>query len=194
MELKGLLSISGKPGLYKHISQTKNGIIVESLVDKKRMPAYASAKISALEDIAIYTEDEDMPLVDVFKRIYESEEGKTALDKKASNEELKTYFDEVLPEYDKERVYVSDIKKILSWYNLLVELDMMDFTEKPDSGEASSEKKESDSATTSTNKEEAKTEKKETKKTKPVGKQEAKTKAKTAPKKTAAKTTSAKKK
>jgi uncharacterized protein DUF6852/uncharacterized protein DUF5606 len=129
MDLNGILSISGKPGLYKHISQTKNGIIVESLVDKKRMPAYASAKISALEDIAIYTEDEDMPLNDVFKRIFETEDGKETLGKKATNDELKTYFEEVLPEYDKERVYVSDLKKIINWYNLLVNLGLMEFSE-----------------------------------------------------------------
>lgn len=135
MDLQGILSISGKPGLYKHVSQTKNGIIVESLIDEKRMPAYASAKISALEDIAIYTEEEDMPLSDVFKRIYESEDGKETIGKKASNEELKEYFDTILPEYDRDRVYVSDIKKILTWYNLLVKLDLMDFSEKEEEKE-----------------------------------------------------------
>jgi len=127
--LKGILAISGHPGLYKMISESKNSIIVESLDSGKRMPAYSTSKISALEDIAIYTENEDVPLQDVFKAVYEKEDGGEAMSHKSSANELKTYFEEVLPEYDKDRVYVSDIKKVLQWYNILHEKEMLDFTE-----------------------------------------------------------------
>ncbi len=124
--LKGLLAIAGQRGLFKMVSQAKNSIIVESLLDGKRMPAYATSRISALEDISIYTEDEDVKLSDVFKTIYEKENGGAAIDPKSSGKELKSYFEEILPLYDKERVYVSDIKKVLSWYNVLIENDLID--------------------------------------------------------------------
>ena len=124
--LKGILSISGQRGLYKLVSQAKNSIIVESLIDGKRLPAYATSRISALEDISIYTEDEDVKLFDVFKAIYEKENGGASIAPKSSGSELKGYFEEILPLYDKDRVYVSDIKKVLTWYNLLVENDLFD--------------------------------------------------------------------
>lgn len=126
--LKEILAISGQGGLFKVISQAKNAIIVESLVDGKRMPAHASSRISALEDISVYTEDGDMKLAVVFKRIADKESNGEAIDAKSSNDQLKAYFEQVLPEYDKERVYVSDIKKIISWYNLLVQKQMLDFS------------------------------------------------------------------
>ncbi|MFW5821326.1 MAG: DUF5606 domain-containing protein [Bacteroidota bacterium] len=129
MSLKDIMAIGGKPGLYKFIAQTKNGIIVESLIDKKRIPAYASDKVSALEDIAIFTEADEVPLKEVFKRIHEKEEGGKAPAPKSSAQELKDYFGELLPEYDRDRVYVSDIKKVFAWYNQLHELEMLDFTE-----------------------------------------------------------------
>jgi len=124
--LKGLLAISGQRGLFKMVSQAKNSIIVESLLDGKRIPAYATSRISALEDISIYTEDEDVKLEDVFKAIYEKENGGKAIDPKSSGNELKDYFEEILPLYDRERVYVSDIKKVLNWYNILIENDLFD--------------------------------------------------------------------
>nr|WP_321410138.1 DUF5606 domain-containing protein [uncultured Carboxylicivirga sp.] len=124
--LKGLLAISGQRGLFKMVSQAKNSIIVESLLDGKRIPAYATSRISALEDISIYTEEEDVKLSDVFRAIYAKENGGKAIDVKSSGNELKKYFEEVLPSYDKDRVYVSDIKKVLTWYNLLVENDLLD--------------------------------------------------------------------
>ncbi|MCU4175406.1 DUF5606 family protein [Carboxylicivirga sp. N1Y90] len=124
--LKGLLAISGQRGLFKMVSQAKNSIIVESLIDGKRMPAYATSRISALEDISIYTDDEDVKLFDVFKAIYEKENGGQAINPKSSGNELKKYFTEILPLYDKERVYVSDIKKVLTWYNLLIEQGLFD--------------------------------------------------------------------
>lgn len=142
MELKGILSISGKNGLYKHVSQTKNGIIVESLIDKKRSPAYASAKISALEDIAIYTEDRDVPLLEVFQEIFKHEDGKAAINPKSSANELKSYFEKILADYDKDRVYVSDIKKVLIWYNILNEMKLIDL-EKPEEINGEEEKKDS---------------------------------------------------
>lgn len=121
--LKGILAISGKPGLFKMITNAKNSIIVESLIDGKRTPAYASSKISSLEDISIFTIDGDTKLADVFVNIFEK-----SLDvnpKKASSKELKDAFGEALPDYDDERVYVSDIKKVFAWYNLLKEKEVI---------------------------------------------------------------------
>lgn len=127
--LKGILSISGQPGLFKVISEAKNSVIVESLVTGKRMPAYSTSKISALEDIAVFTQTEEISLKEVFKSIAKlSEEGKV-FDVKASGDELKTYFEEILPEYDRDRVYASDMKKIISWYILLQEKELLDFSE-----------------------------------------------------------------
>ncbi len=144
--LKDILSIGGKPGLYKLISQTKNGLIVESLIDKKRVPAFASSKISALEDIAVFTEDKEIPLKDVLKAISEKENGGECLNYKSSDDNLKNYFAGVLPEYDRERVYVSDIKKVLNWYNILHGLKMLNFeeeeAEKDETAEKSEEKAE----------------------------------------------------
>lgn len=128
--LKEILSISGKPGLQKLISNSSNAIIVESLIDGKRFPAYSNSKIIALEDISIYTESEDMPLKEVFKRIHEKENGQKALSHKEPNEKIITYFNEIVPEYDKDRVYTSDMKKIIQWYNLLTDKGLMNFEEK----------------------------------------------------------------
>lgn len=125
--LKEILSIAGKPGLQRMVSNSSNAIIVESLIDGKRFPAYSNAKIIALEDISIYTETEDMPLKEVFKRIYDKEGGKQAISHKEPNEKIVAYFNEVVPEYDKERVYTSDIKKIIQWYNLLVSKGILNF-------------------------------------------------------------------
>ncbi len=130
--LKGILSISGQSGLFKMVAESKNNIIVESLETKKRIPVYSTAKVSALEDIAIYTETSDVPLKDIFKAISDKEVGGSALSHKSSGNELKKYFEEVVPEYDKDRVYVSDIKKVLQWYNALQEKEMLDFTETED--------------------------------------------------------------
>ena len=121
MNLKDILAISGKPGLFKFVSQAKNGIIVESLSEKKRMPAYASDKISALEDIAVFTDDKEVSLSELFDIIYEKTDGEKAPSHKLSPDDLKKNFQEILPDYDRSRVYVSDIKKIFQWYNLLHE-------------------------------------------------------------------------
>lgn len=120
MKLEKVIAISGKPGLFEIISQSKSGIIVESLSDKKRFPVNSLHNISTLNDIAIYTYETEVPLKEVFFNVFEKEEGKESIDPKSSKNDLSTYFGEVLPGYDEERVYASNIKKILSWYNALV--------------------------------------------------------------------------
>ena len=134
MELKEILSVSGKPGLFKVIAHTKSGLIVESLIDKKRIPVYASDKISNLEDISIFTTDEDILLKDVLKLIFDKEKGGPCIESKADDKKLKEYMEAVLPQYDKDRVYLSDIKKLFSWYNLLQKNNLLDFSEKPEEG------------------------------------------------------------
>ncbi len=129
MDLSKILSISGRSGLFQVVSQLKNAVLVESLLDKKRFPAFAHEKISSLEEIAIFTATEDKPLKDVLKVMYEKLEGKPAIDPKSDNKQLTAFFLEVVPDYDPNRVYISDIRKIISWYNLLIENKLLDFTE-----------------------------------------------------------------
>jgi hypothetical protein len=126
MDLSGIISIAGMSGLYKVIAQSKNGIIVESLLDKKRMPAFATHRVSALEDVSIYSTGEDVPLKDVFQKIYDAEKGGACIDHKQGDAELKKYFKSVFAEYDEERVYASDIKKVLMWYNVLQKEGLLD--------------------------------------------------------------------
>jgi hypothetical protein len=138
-DLKDILSIAGKGGLYKFIAQARNGIVVESLDDQKRHIAPATARVSSLEDIAIFTEEEEIALGDIFTRLHEHYGGKEALSHKASGKELKAAFEELVPEYDEERVYVSDIKKVFQWYNQLQAKNMLTLVDKeeadaPDSG------------------------------------------------------------
>jgi Domain of unknown function (DUF5606) len=125
MILKDILSISGEPGLFRFIAQGKNAIIVEQLETKKRSSAYSSAKVSSLEDIAIFTEKEDMPLGKVFDLIHEKENGGPAIDSKADAGKLKVWFEGILPDYSKDKVYTSDIKKLASWYNILHNLNLL---------------------------------------------------------------------
>ncbi len=120
MNLSGIIAISGRPGLYKVITQGKNNVIVESLIDKKRFPAYASDRISALEDISIYTYEEDASLKDILIAIFKKEEGKECPSHKEDISILQNYILEILPNYDQERVYPSDLKKLFQWYNLLL--------------------------------------------------------------------------
>ncbi len=120
MDLTGIISISGKPGLYKVVSQTKNGIIVESLLEGKRMPLGATQKVSALSDIHIYTYAEDMPLEEVMDKIFDYTEGKEAVNPKEKPEKLREFMQACLPDYDEDRVYNSDLKKLFQWYNLLL--------------------------------------------------------------------------
>jgi len=141
MDLKEILSIAGKPGLYKLVKQTGNGVIVESLEDGKRFPAFAHQRISSLEEISIFTDTEDMPLKDVFKKMYEKHNGGPSISPKSSSNELEAYFAEIIPEYDEERVYASHIKKVIQWYNILQKNDMLEFDE-----EEQEEKKDDDSS------------------------------------------------
>jgi len=129
MELSKILSISGKAGLFKVVSQAKNAVIVESLIDKKRFPAFGHEKISSLEEISVFTTGEDMPLKNVLKAMHTKLEGKPAIDPKSDNNALKKFFLEMIPEFDQEKVYLSDIRKMVGWYNLLIEHNILDFTE-----------------------------------------------------------------
>lgn len=138
-----ILSISGKPGLYKLISQGKNMLIVESIsADKKRFPAYGNEKIISLADIAMYTDDAEVPLADVLTSIKEKESGAIAsIDiKKATPDQLRDYLAEVLPNFDRDRVYVNDIKKLISWYNILVTNEITEFKEEITEAVAEEEK------------------------------------------------------
>lgn len=120
--LSEILSITGRPGLYKLISTNKNMNIVESLADGKRVPVYAQEKVVALSDVSIYTQSGDTPLREVLKKIKEKEEGKqVSLGSKPSGKELFAYLGELLPDYSRDSVYAGDVKKIISWYNILTE-------------------------------------------------------------------------
>ena len=134
--LKTILSISGKPGLYKLVSQGKNMLIVESLQTKKRIPAYAHDKVVSLGDIAIYTSNEEVPLSNVFETIYKQENKVLDASLYKTTEQLNSFFEKILPDYDKERVYPTDIKKIISWYNLLVNAGITEFVEQKKESES----------------------------------------------------------
>ncbi|RKF03954.1 hypothetical protein C8N26_1586 [Tenacibaculum lutimaris] len=119
MEFNKIIAVTGKPGLYEILSQTKTGVIVKSIVDGKRFPITATHNVSLLENIAIYTYEEEVPLARVFKNIAEKAEGKEAISHKESAAKLTDFFGEVLPDFDQERVYASNIKKVIQWYNTL---------------------------------------------------------------------------
>lgn len=124
MEFNKIISVTGKPGLFQVISQSKNAIIVESLIDKKRLAINSTQNVSLLENIAIYTYEEEVSLLKVFKTMFEKSEGKEAISHKESSKNLTAYFSEILPEYDEERVYTSNIKKVIQWFNLLVNIGL----------------------------------------------------------------------
>ena len=142
-----ILAIAGKPGLYKLVSRGKNNLIVESLDDKHhRQPAFATDRITSLADIAMFTDSDDVPLMDVLENLKTLEEGKkSSVDlKKAEGDALRQYFAKVLPNFDRERVHTSDIKKLIQWYNILVENGITDFKEemKPTEGDNVDDRKE----------------------------------------------------
>lgn len=139
IKLKDILAISGKGGLFKFIAQARNGIVVESLDDRKRHVAPASARVSSLEDIAIFTYQEEVPLGDVFHTIFKQSEGGQSLSHKAAAEELKSLFRELLPEYDEDRVYISDIKKVFQWYNSLQKHELLEEVDKEEEKEEEAE-------------------------------------------------------
>jgi ubiquinone biosynthesis protein Coq4 len=126
--IREILSISGYSGLFQYISQSRNGVIVEGVEDKKRMNAYSHYKVSSLGDIAIFTDDKEVPLKVVITTMKEQAQGQPFLADKPSDKQLKEAFATVLPNYDRERVYVSDIKKLFNWYNILQRNNMLEFT------------------------------------------------------------------
>jgi uncharacterized protein DUF6852/uncharacterized protein DUF5606 len=130
MSLEKILSISGKPGLYQLKTQTRSGLLAESIVDGKKISVSARQNVSLLSEIAIYTLTEELPLREVFNKISEKENGGEAISHKSSKDELEEYFFDVLPEYDEDRVYPGDIKKVLQWYNLLTKNGITDFSNK----------------------------------------------------------------
>ena len=119
MDLTDIITISGKSGLYTIIGQTKNNVIVESIADGKRFPTFSSNRISALKDISIYTNEGESSLSDIYQKIYEKENGKECIAHNEPTDKLYAYLEEVLPDYDKDQVYTSDVKKLFQWYNLL---------------------------------------------------------------------------
>ena len=133
-----ILAISGKPGLYKLVSRGNNNLIVEALdATHRRQPAFGHERITSLGDIAMFTDDEDIPLTDVLENLKTLEKGKkSSIDiKKASGDQLRDYFAKVLPNFDRERVHASDIKKLIQWYNILIENGISDFKEEPEPAE-----------------------------------------------------------
>lgn len=131
--LQTVLAIAGKPGLYRLVSRGNKNLIVESLdAAKKRTPIFGADKVISLADIAMYTDNGEVPLAEVLQKVADKESAKEASlnPKKASNEDLQNYFAEILPDYDRERVYMTDIKKLLTWYNLLVNAGITVFVEK----------------------------------------------------------------
>ncbi|MFV1447631.1 DUF5606 domain-containing protein [Maribacter sp. HS] len=140
MGLEKILSVAGKPGLYKLITQTRTGFVAESLLDGKRITVSLRSSVSVLSEIAIYTLEEEVPLRDVFKKIQEKEDGgKTSIGHKEEKIKLEEYFFEVLPNYDEDRVYVSDIKKVIQWYNILVDNKITNFSSEEVANEEASE-------------------------------------------------------
>lgn len=139
MTFKDIMAISGHAGLFRFVAQGRSGIIVESLTDNKRMQVPTTAKVSALTDISIYTSTGEEPLNKVLERIRVLENDATAIDHKSTNEEIKAYFLKVLPEFDEDKVYLSDMKKIISWYNQLQAIGMLDFSDEEEVAEEDSE-------------------------------------------------------
>ena len=136
MNLEKILSIPGKKGLYKLVSQGKNNVVVESLLDGSRMPVFSSTRASALDNICIFTDNEDLLLKEVFKRIFQKENGKKSIDVSiAKPTEIEACMAEIVPEYDPLKVHVSDMKKLFSWYNQLLEKNMLSFEEEEEEEE-----------------------------------------------------------
>lgn len=140
MSLDKILSIGGKPGLFKLITQTRSGFVAESLLDGKKITVGLRSNVSILSEIAIYTLEEELPLREVFQKIQVKEKGgKTSIPHKSEKIKLEEYFFEVLPNYDEDRVYGSDIKKVIQWYNLLHENGITDFSEDDENGSSEEE-------------------------------------------------------
>jgi hypothetical protein len=136
MEFNKIISVTGRPGLFQIISQSKNAVIAESLIENKRLAINATQNVSLLENIAIYTYEEDVPLLDIFTAMFEKTAGKEAISHKENSKKLTTFFAEVLPNYDDKRVYASNIKKVIQWFNILIKAGM-DFSKSEEVAEES---------------------------------------------------------
>ena len=139
MELDKVMSISGKPGLYELMAQTRGGFVAESMLDGKKISVNMRHNVSLLSEIAVYTYTEEVPLREIFQKIKEKENGGEAISHKESKQKLEEYFSEILPDYDEDRVYISDIKKIIQWYNLLISKGITEFEKKTEPKKSSDE-------------------------------------------------------
>ncbi|MBD5226235.1 MAG: DUF5606 domain-containing protein [Bacteroidales bacterium] len=140
--LKRILSIAGKPGLYKLVNQGKNMLIVENIANGKRMPAYARDKVVSLGDIAIYTNEADVPLTEVLDKIKQATGGQSVEAKSMSDTDLREYFKSILPDFDEDRVYTTDIRKLFSWYNQLIAAGVTEFKDEEIAQDEAAEKAE----------------------------------------------------
>lgn len=138
IDLTGIIAITGQPGLYRIVAQSKNGIIVEGLADKKRINVYASTKVSTLAEISMYTTSDDKPIEEILTNIFNKENGGPCPDNKSDDKTIAAYFEQVLPEYDKERVYVSNMRKLFSWYNIMQATGSLKMKEEKAEGEEKS--------------------------------------------------------
>lgn len=139
MSLKKILAISGKPGLFELQSQTRGGFVVQSLENGRKIAIGMQHNVSMLSEIAIYTDTDEIPLAEIFNKIKEKEQGETSIKPKAPKEELQAYFEEILPDYDRSRVYPSDMKKVIQWYNLLYAKGITQYEEETEETPASDE-------------------------------------------------------
>jgi len=147
MELAKIISVSGKSGLFEIIGNSKSALIVSSIGEGKRQPVLPTERVSSLDEISIFTEDDDLPLAEVLIKIREMEKGGPAIEPKSENKELFSYMEKILPDYDRDRVYASDLKKLFTWYNILQAADMikdLKIEEEDGSSEKETEKKETE--------------------------------------------------
>ena len=142
MDLKNILAISGQPGLHKFVAQSARGVIVESLADGKRQNIPPTARVSSMAEIAVFTNSEDKPLEKILQDMFRAQEGKEAVSHKAPQEEIVAFFGKIVPDYDRERVHASDMKKIVSWYNTLLTKGLIDLEEPKEEVEAAEEEAE----------------------------------------------------
>jgi len=140
MNLSDIFTLSGKSGLFTIAGQTKNNVIVESLVDGKKFPTFASNKLSALKDISIFTTEGETPLSEIYRTIYNKEDGKECISHSESEDNMRLYLEAILPNYDKDQVYKSDIKKLFMWYNILHKADRLKLSEKENAEKKNTEK------------------------------------------------------
>jgi len=136
MDLSQILSIAGKPGLFKLVAHSKNGLIIESLIDGKRINAFMNEKISSLEEISIFTSNEEMALKEVLRNMYTQTNGQKTIDHKSDDKAVKAFFGQAIPDYDQDRVYVSHMRKVIGWYNSLVDKGLIDFIDEDKKSES----------------------------------------------------------